>query len=172
MLYGFDKKLRLFIFNEIEKIEVAVRCAIVNLGCEVTNDPFWMTNGYNFTNRIRFAKTMGLIDSEVKHSREDFINHFYKTYSDNYPPAWILAEILPFGVLTNIYSNIKDKKLKKKISQRFDLQIAPFESWLTILTLTRNICCHHSRAWNRQFTLLPMEPNHIKHSGLHYPLTD
>ena len=31
MLYRFDKKLRLLIFNEIEKIEVAVRSAIVTL---------------------------------------------------------------------------------------------------------------------------------------------
>ena len=169
MLYRFDKELRLFIFSEIEKIEVAVRCAIVNIGCEVTNDPFWMTNEYYFTNRTRFAKTLGLIDSELKHSREDFINHFYKTYSDIYPPAWILAEILPFGVLTNIYSNIKDKKIKKRISQRFDLQIAPFESWLTIMTLTRNICCHHSRAWNKQFSLLPMEPNLMKRSWITLP---
>ncbi len=30
MLYRFDKKLRLLLFNEIEKIEVAVRCAIVS----------------------------------------------------------------------------------------------------------------------------------------------
>ncbi len=118
---------------------------------------------------MRFAKTMGLIDSELKHSREDFINHFYKTYSDSYPPAWILAEIMPFGVLTNIYSNIKDKRLKKSISQRFDLQIAPFESWLTIMTLTRNICCHHSRAWNKKFSLLPMEPNHMMRPWITLP---
>lgn len=32
MLYRFDKKLRLLLFNEIEKIEVAVRCAI---GCSI-----------------------------------------------------------------------------------------------------------------------------------------
>ena len=32
MLYRFDKKLRLLLFNEIEKIEVAVRCAVVNFG--------------------------------------------------------------------------------------------------------------------------------------------
>ncbi len=85
MLYRFDKALRLFIFSEIEKIEVAVRCSIVNIGCEVTDDPFWMTNEKYFTNRMRFTKTMGLIDSELKHSREDFINHFYKTYADSYP---------------------------------------------------------------------------------------
>ena len=38
MIYRFDKKLRLLIFNEIEKIEVAVRCAIVNTGSEMTRN--------------------------------------------------------------------------------------------------------------------------------------
>ena len=32
-LYKFDKKLRLLIFNEIEKIEIAVRSSIVNNAC-------------------------------------------------------------------------------------------------------------------------------------------
>ena len=50
----------------------------------------------------------------------------------------MLSEILPLGVITNIYSNIKNKKIKKRISQSFNLQIAPFESWMTIVTLTRN----------------------------------
>lgn len=40
MLYRFDKKLRLLLFNEIEKIEVALRSAIVNAGSEMTGDPF------------------------------------------------------------------------------------------------------------------------------------
>ena len=39
MLYRFDKKLRLLIFNEIEKIEVAVRSAIVNIGSAMTGNP-------------------------------------------------------------------------------------------------------------------------------------
>ena len=43
-LYKFDKKLRLLIFNEIEKIEIAVRSSIVNNACEYFNDPYWITN--------------------------------------------------------------------------------------------------------------------------------
>ena len=31
MLYRFDKKLRLLLFNEIEKIEIAVREAVMNM---------------------------------------------------------------------------------------------------------------------------------------------
>ena len=153
MLYRFDKKLRLLAFNEIEKIEVAVRSAIVNTGCEMTNDPFWMTDSRNFIDSRKFQHTMDLIDNELRRSREDFIVHFKQTYSDPYPPAWILAEVLPFGVITNIYSNIKAPRIKKRISQKFGLQVAPFESWLTIVALTRNSCCHHARVWNKQNTI-------------------
>ena len=159
MLYRFDKKLRIFIFNEIEKIEVSVRSAIVGCGCEATNDPFWMTNQDNFKDVGKFKHTLELIESEIKHSREDFILHFKQKYCDKYPPAWILAEILPFGVVTSIYSNIKNMRLKKKVAQRFGLQVSPFESWLTIVTLTRNACCHHARVWNKRNSILPMQPN-------------
>ena len=161
MLYRFDKKLRLLIFNEIEKIEVAVRSAIVNTGSEMTNDPFWMTDSRNFIDAGKFRHTMDLIDGELRRSREDFIDHFKQTYSDAYPPAWILAEVLPFGVLTNIYSNIRVPRIKKRIAQKFGLQVAPFESWLTIVALTRNSCCHHARVWNKQNTIRPMMPNRM-----------
>lgn len=78
MLYRFDKKLRMLIFNEIEKIEVAVRCAIVNTGSELTGNPFWMTDGTNFNNQSKFVHTMTLIDAEINRSREDFIHHLSK----------------------------------------------------------------------------------------------
>ena len=161
MLYRFDKKLRLLLFNEIEKIEISVRSTIANTCCEIIGNPFWMTDIAYFTDKAKFAKTIQLIDVELRKSREDFIVHFKKTYSNPYPPAWILSEILPFGIITNIYSNIKDKKIKKRVSQAFGLQIEPFESWLTIVTLTRNSCCHHSRVWNKQNKIRATMPNRI-----------
>ena len=161
MLYRFDKKLRLLIFNEIEKIEVAVRSTIVNIGCDMTGNPFWMTDGSNFIDATKFRHTMDLIDAELHRSREDFIVHFKRTYSNAYPPAWILAEVLPFGVITNIFCNIKTPRIKKNIARKFGLQVAPFESWLTIITLTRNSCCHHARVWNKQNTIRPMLPNRM-----------
>lgn len=169
MLYRFDKKFRLLLFNEIEKIEVAVRSAIVRCGCEVTGNPFWMTDARNFSNPVKFDRTIRLIEDELNHSKEDFITHFKETYTNPYPPAWILSEILPLGVMTNIYTNIKNKRIKKRVSQTFGLQIAPFESWMTIITLTRNLCCHHARVWNKQNTLRPMQPNAIEHPWIELP---
>jgi abortive infection bacteriophage resistance protein len=129
------------------------------MGCELFRDSFWMTNGEYFIDMKKFNHTLKLIDSEMHKSREDFIVHFKHTYSNAYPPAWMLAEILPFGVITNIFSNIKSAGVKKQIANKFGLQIAPFKSWLTIITLTRNSCCHHARVWNKQNTIKPMLPN-------------
>jgi abortive infection bacteriophage resistance protein len=169
MLYRFDKKFRLFLFNEIEKIEIAVRSTIVNIASSMIGDPFWMSDGRNFIDQNRFNRTMSLIDNELRHTREDFIVHFKETYSDAYPPAWILSEILPLGVMTNIYSNIKSKKIKKRISQTFGLQIDPFESWLTIITVTRNSCCHHSRVWNKVYSIRATLPNHMSRPWISLP---
>ena len=53
---------------------------------------------------------------------------------------------------------IKNKKIKKRIAQSFGLQVAPFESWLTVITVTRNSCCHHARVWNRVFSIRATMP--------------
>ena len=39
-LYRFDKKLRLFLFNEIEKVEIALRSALANIVAEETDNIF------------------------------------------------------------------------------------------------------------------------------------
>ena len=171
MLYRFDKKLRLFMFNEIEKIEIAVRTAIVDECTSAFGDSFWMTNASYFIDSNKFQKTLALISHEIDKSHEEFIVHFKQTYSDPYPPAWILAEILPLGVMTNIFINLKDSQVKKKIAQRFGLQLRVFVSWMTIITVTRNACCHHARVWNKQNTLTPMNPRRTTHAWITVPST-
>ena len=159
-MYRFDRQLRLLIFNQIEKIEIAVRTAMVGVMCRETGDPFWMTNPMYFANSIRFNSSMQKVQQEYDKSREDFIEHFRNTYDNPFPPSWMLAEILPLGVLTRIYENIKVNQYRKKIAQEFDLNIPVFTSWMTIITVTRNNCCHHARVWNRVFTLRALQLSH------------
>ena len=156
-LYRFDKKLRMLLFNEIEKIEVAFRSAITNIVTEKTKNIFWITDASMFANEEKFLRTISLIDKELKGSKEDFIKHFREKYSNDYPPAWMLMEILPLGVVTRIYENIANNMLRKKIASRFGLPVPVFSSWMTVVTLTRNSCCHHSRVWNKGNAIMPMQ---------------
>lgn len=152
-LYEFDREFRLLVFDQIERIEIAVRSAITNIMCEEVKDVFWISSSLYFANKDKFCKTKTLIDKEILNSREDFISHFKQAYEDPYPPSWMLAEIIPLGTLTRVFENIASNQARKKIARHFGLSVPVFISWMTIVTLTRNSCCHHARLWNRSLSL-------------------
>lgn len=162
-LYDFDQALRVAIFDWIGVIEVAARSAISNIVAQNTGDIFWTTNPDMFADKERYKKTLTLIDHELKHTKEEFISHFKHKYNNPYPPAWMLVEILPIGVLNHIYGNISNNKLRKQIAARFALPVPIFNSWLTIVILTRNACCHHARIWNKENAISPIQIKKIKH---------
>lgn len=169
-LYRFDRKLRLLLFNEIEKIEIAVRQSIVNNVCEQTDDPFWITNPATFAKKEKYIFMMGLVNKEYEKSNEDFIKHFKAKYTNAYPPAWELIEILPLGVVTRIYENLRDYKVQKKIAMEFGLNAPVLQSWLTLITLTRNACCHHSRVWNKMNAITTLSMKKMQRDWLsHQP---
>ncbi len=157
-LYRFDKKLRILLFNEIEKIEVAIRSVLANIGCQELNDRYWMTKPEYFANADKFSQTLAIIEKELASSKEDYIEHFRQNFIEDYPPAWMITEVLSFGNLNYIYSNIASNKLMKRIAGYFGLKPQVFTSWLTVLANLRNMCCHHARIWNRDFMLNPAEP--------------
>jgi abortive infection bacteriophage resistance protein len=59
-MYRFDRKLRLLLFNEIEKIEVAIRSAMNNWISDGLKDIFWMTEAKHFNNPFFFAKRLDI----------------------------------------------------------------------------------------------------------------
>ncbi len=96
-LYRFDKKLRMLLLNEIEKVEIAIRRAIMNIPVQITGDIYWLTNSVHFANQRTFQETKNTIDREYTKSTEEFIKHFKNSYCDPYPPSWILGEFLYVG---------------------------------------------------------------------------
>ncbi len=158
MLYRFDKKLRILLFNEIEKIEVAIRSVLANGGCQELEEKFWITKPEYFANQEKFNQTLAIIEKELASSKEDYIEDFRQNFIEDYPPAWMITEVLSFGNLNYIYSNIASNQLMKRIADYFGLKPQVFISWLTVLANLRNMCCHHARIWNRDFMLNPAEP--------------
>ena len=163
-LYRFDKKLRIVLFNEIEKIEVAIRSVLANIGCQELGDKYWITNAEYFANNDKFRQTLAVIEKELAASKEEYIESFRQNYIEDYPPAWMITEILSFGNLNYIYSNIASNRLRKLIADYFGLKPQVFTSWLTVLVNLRNMCCHHARVWNRDFMLNPAEPQKTKNA--------
>ncbi|GHT66817.1 CAAX amino protease [Bacteroidia bacterium] len=156
-MYRFDRKLRQLLFNEVEKVEVAIRSAMSNCVSDVLNDVFWMTDTRYFSSAAGFAKSLALIQSEIDRTKEEFIEHFRNKYSNPFPPAWMITEIIPLGVLCGIYNNMKSTSLKKKVANQFGLPFPVFSSWILTLANLRNVCCHHNRTWNKDHLVIPAD---------------
>jgi abortive infection bacteriophage resistance protein len=145
------------LFNEIEKIEIAMRSVMNNWVTDLFNDVFWMTNAQYFNNSADFARTLAMIQSELGRTKEDFINHFRNKYANPFPPAWMISEIIPLGMLCRIYNNLKSTGIRKKVAILFKLPVPVFSSWILVLTNLRNLCCHHNRVWNKDHPVIPAD---------------
>lgn len=86
----------------------------MNITAARTGDIYWLTNSVHFHDQIIFSNSMSILQKEYERSTEDFIVHFKRTYTEPFPPAWILGELLPMGSVNMYYRNLKDKTLKNK----------------------------------------------------------
>lgn len=161
-LYYFDKHLRALLFTAIQSIEVAIRTRIITQA-SAAHGAFWSMNSALANDNRMFQDNLSHINKEISRSHEDFItSHFERYDSPELPPVWKTLEVVSFGTLSKLYSNLKDVRLKKTIASDFKLpQHIYMESWIKSVAVLRNHIAHHSRIWNRRFSLSPQLPKHL-----------
>jgi abortive infection bacteriophage resistance protein len=156
-LYVFDRRLRNLVFNELEKIEVAVRTQLSLVYSVSSQDAVWYMDiqQYGNTPDDTFTRLQEDIEDDVYRSNEDFIKHYYFKYdSPTMPPSWMSLEVLSFGTLSRMYKLLKRSADKKKVAHAFGIgDIEVFANWLHAFSNLRNCCAHHSRIWNRRFVV-------------------
>jgi abortive infection bacteriophage resistance protein len=164
-LYKFDCALRLLVLQALDRIEVAVR-AIITYHLAHELGPFGYTDPAYFDPKYNHARFLQLIQQEEQRSAEVFIKHYRSKYTTATSlPIWMATELVTFGALSMMYSNLT-KRVQKKIAQEFGQQQPVFASWLHALTAIRNVCAHHSRLWNRELAIKPELPNAWKTNGV------
>ena len=157
-LYEFDRKLRILILNAIERIEVSFRTQWAYQLAHQHGSHSYIDNNLYF-DQDHLSELLEKIETEIDRSDEEFIKHYKKTYTTpSLPPIWAVCEVISLGSLSKFYSNIKIFKLKKSISRAYELDDVVLEKFLHHLSHVRNICAHHSRLWNRKFTVLLRPP--------------
>lgn len=157
-LYLFDRKLRLLLMDAIERIEVSVR----------TQWAFHLAHKYGahaylekeiFRDDRRYLKSISKLSDEYERSKETFIEHYRKTYDEPHmPPLWVVCEIMTLGHLSAFYQNIKEPQDRQMIAEVYGLDEKVLTSFLHHLSHVRNLCAHHSRIWNRRFTITATLP--------------
>jgi len=152
-LYRFDRELRLLVFSAIEKIEIALRSQMTNQFSLYSQNPFWYTKAAYFADPVKHAAFLDGLSSYISRSNDVFIKHFYNTYSDPWPPVWVIFEILSMGQFSILYSITAKSPPRKAVSDYFGVREAVLTTWLHTLVYVRNICAHHARLWNKDLRI-------------------
>lgn len=166
-LYKFDRKLRLLVFDAIERIEVALRTQVI-YQLSHKYGPHWQDNSSLFkipTVNRRTGRTYDVFNDIQNHINEQltankkvtFIEHYLNTYdAPPTPPSWMSVELLYFSELSKICQNLRSRKDRIDIAKAFYVKDdAVFCSWLHTLNYVRNICAHHARLWNILLDITP-----------------
>lgn len=163
-LYIFDRKFRLLVLEAIERVEVSFRAHFANeLGLRYGSH-FYLEDIH-----MRDAAVHGrLIDSlktEIKRSREVFIEHYRTTYDrPPLPPIWAASEVMSLGQLSTWFKHLKSRRDRNRIARLYAIDERILRSFMHHLTFVRNITAHHGRLWNRRLTItmaIPKQPTKL-----------
>lgn len=86
-------------------------------------------------------------DKEVYTNRfkcTSIIQQHHKTHiNDKYAPAWKTLEYMTLGGIIHLFNALKDKMVRRAISEHFKVRQLPvFESYLKAILTIRNYCAH------------------------------
>jgi abortive infection bacteriophage resistance protein len=157
-LVRFDQTLREHCWSAVLAIEAALRSVIA---CEISlvYGPFCLENPVIYRNSAAHPQLIEkLRQALAEHKNEPFISHFGNKYQEPIPPAWVMIEVLTFGTISRLYSQLTTD-LQKRIARCFTVDHMILVSWLKALTELRNSCAHHARLWNKVFVNYPKVRN-------------
>jgi len=149
-LYYLDVDLRNILLKYLNRIEINFRTKVIYyVSNKYRKTPAWYADK-NIVKNTFIQSVPGKLSMLNRVYTLDFINnnktlkkHHDKYPHDDYAPAWKALEFFTFGVLLNLFKNIEDADIKKRVSESMGVQsVDKFENLMTTVVLIRNICSH------------------------------
>lgn len=155
--YEFDLAVRDLLNEALEVIEIDLRtCTAHYFGQRYGS--YGQTDATSFFFRFKHSDWLTKLREEVNRSKELFVLHFQRTYT-RFPdlPVWIVTEVMSFGMLSRMLSGMLNADLRP-MATRYGIKVDTLKSWAHHLTYVRNLCAHHSRIWDRVWSIKPDLP--------------
>jgi abortive infection bacteriophage resistance protein len=155
--YEFDLTLRDLVTEALEVVEVDIRATVAYVFGQ-RHEAFGHVGPASFFSHFNHRDWLERLRDEVQRSSELFVKHFAQTYTE-FPdlPVWIATEVMSFGSLSKMVHGML-KRDQKEIAMRYRMQPHILQSWMHHLVYVRNLCAHHSRLWDRVWSIKPELP--------------
>jgi len=148
-LIKFDDKLRSLIFQGSSCFEVSLRAKVAYiLGEQSPNFHLDEKFLHPKTTKDEYQTWKSKYAKDIRQAKnQEFVRHHKVKYDGNLP-IWVAVEVMQFGTLNTLISNLRDND-KQKIAEAFGIQSRTlFEGIVDNLRVLRNDCVHHNRLWN------------------------
>lgn len=153
-LYLFDSNLRHLIFPFIERVEINLRCRLVNYFSS-RYGIFGYEDSANFIDPSYHSLLKDDINAELdRNKRSPFVKNFIENYTISKLPFYAVVELFSFGNLSKFFKNMKNVD-KKNIAMSYDVGYIYLESWFESISYVRNICAHYGRLYNAKLPKTP-----------------
>ncbi|MDO5852453.1 MAG: Abi family protein [Methanobacteriaceae archaeon] len=150
--FYLDKRLRVHLLHSIEDIELSFKTKFAYvLGKRY--GAFGYLDFKNWCNKKEFCRHyINDKEREMKKYIKRLINRdgnmiikkfFLENQDCEYPPIWMLIEILSFGEVLKFYELMSNKN-KEEIADYYNAQPNELESWLKALKYIRNLSAHNT----------------------------
>ncbi|TCK85766.1 Abi family protein [Albibacterium bauzanense] len=167
--YNFDRRLRLILFDAIERIEIALRTKMIYIlsmnfgGLWYLDTSIFQTTvlEINGVSKTLHMHTVNELKKEFNRSQEIFIKDQKTRFPGQDADAWKILEVASLGTLSKLYKSLSHQLPEKaKIANGMGLNLHnELSSWLEGITYLRNIIAHHSRLWSRSMVKTPLRLN-------------
>lgn len=151
--YQFDMRFRNMLLGVLESIEISIRTKVTYY-MALALGPMGYRNPEYFSNTQRHKEHLEKIDTEITRSGELFANHFRDKYDGKFP-IWVASEMMSFGTLSKLYSNMKRRHRNNVSKQYYGVDEVLLCSWLVCLVNVRNSCAHFARLYDRALRFPP-----------------
>ena len=149
-LYEFDRKLRLLAMDAAERIEVALRAAVVS-EVAVPHGPHFYMNSRHFATSDACTSFMQAVSDERRRS-EVLCTTIPRTAHPPCRPSGRPWKPSASGRSPICTSNLATP-LRKAVATRFGYHETVLISWIRSMAHLRNVAAHHGRLWNARLSV-------------------
>lgn len=146
-IYIFDFELRRVLNDMLEEVEVTVKTQIAYHLAKCLAPDFYMHNKY-FHNKGTYNNFVKEVKKEIERNNQNPIVTHHKGMNI---PIWALVELLSFGTISKMYSNLLPEYQKCVSSEGnyYSYNYKAFRSYLYVAAQLRNRCSHRGRLYGK-----------------------
>ena len=153
--YLFNAKLRQAVLEQIERVEINLRCRLGNyFSCKYGVLGYEDINNFDVSIDIYKPFCDDMLKELLRNAKSPFVINFRNNYKGGKIPLYALVELFSFGTLSKFYKNMKNED-KKAVASMYGVGYIYLGSWIENISFVRNICAHYGRIYNIKFVKTP-----------------